>query len=71
MVVLQEDAGKWPTQHFAFAVAEGELDRVAATLRERGVEVQGPVFHEWMSAASLYFADPDGHDLEICAPARR
>jgi hypothetical protein len=24
--------------------------------------------HDWMPARSVYFADPDGHDLELCAP---
>jgi lactoylglutathione lyase len=71
MVVLQEDAGDWPTQHFAFAVAEADVERAAAVLRGRGVEVEGPVFQAWMPAKSIYFADPDGHDLELCAPVRR
>jgi len=22
---------------------------------------------DWMNAVSLYFSDPDGHDLELCA----
>ena len=67
MIVLQEDKSEWPTQHFAFTVGEGDIERAAAELRERGVEVNGPVFHEWMPAKSIYFADPDGHDLELCA----
>lgn len=68
MVVLQEDKGDWPTQHFAFAVDAAELDRAVAQLRERGVEVSDPVLHEWMPARSAYFSDPDGHALELCAP---
>lgn len=71
MLVLQEDKGEWPTQHFAFTMADADLDAAAETLRARGVETQGPVTHAWMPARSLYFADPDGHDLEFCAPLPR
>ena len=68
MIVLQEDKGNWPTQHFAFTVEEADIEAAAAALRERGVVVKGPVFHEWMPAKSVYFSDPDGHELELCAP---
>lgn len=69
MVVLQEDKGEWPLQHFAFTVDEADIERAASMLRERGVEVEGPVFHQWMPATSLYFEDPDGNALEFCAVA--
>ena len=68
MIVLQEDKGEWPTQHFAFTVAESEIERAANTLKEKGVEVTGPFFHEWLPGKSVYFDDPDGHQLELCAP---
>ncbi len=71
MIVLQEDKGEWPSQHFAFTVDEAEIDRAAAALRDRGVAVNGPVFHEWMPAKSVYFEDPDGHALELCAPVSK
>jgi lactoylglutathione lyase len=71
MIVLQQDTGEWPTQHFAFTVDEADIERAAETLRERRVEVEGPTFHEWMPAKSIYFADPDGHSLELCAPVKR
>jgi len=67
MIVLQEDKGEWPLQHFAFTIDEADIERAAAMLRERGVQVEGPVFHQWMGATSLYFEDPDGHALELCA----
>ena len=70
MVVLQEDKSEWPLQHFAFAVDEADINRAAAMLRERGVEVEGPVFHKWMPGISLYFEDPDGNALELLANTR-
>lgn len=71
MIVLQENKGEWPTTHFAFTVDEADIERAAEMLKERGVKIDGPYFHEWMPAKSLYFADPDGHDLELCAPVER
>jgi catechol-2,3-dioxygenase len=71
MIVLQEDKGEWPLQHFAFTIDEADVDRAAAILRERSVEVEGPVFHQWMPCKSLYFEDPDGHALELLARVSR
>lgn len=68
MVVLQETAGDRPLHHFAFTVDEEDLERATETLRSHGVAVDGPHFHAWMPARSVYFTDPDGHDLELCAP---
>ena len=68
---LQEDKGEWPTQHLAFTVDADEIERAAAALREHGVTVRGPVFHAWMPATSVYFTDPDGHQLELCAPTHK
>ena len=71
MVVLQEDRTDWPKQHFAFLIDEGDIDSTCRYLAQRGVEFNGPVLHEWMPAYSIYFADPDGHDVELCAPFNR
>ncbi len=67
IVVLQEDKGEWPTQHFAFTVREADLKLAAEILKNKGVAVSEPVFHEWMNSVSLYFDDPDGHALELLA----
>jgi len=69
MVVLQEDKSDWPMQHFAFAVREADLKKAAAMLKEKGISVSEPVYHEWMKATSVYFDDPDGHSLELLALA--
>ena len=71
MIVLQEDKGEWPLQHFAFTVDEQDIDRATAELTSRGVKTDGPMVHDWMPAKSVYFTDPDGHDLEFCAPLKR
>lgn len=71
MVVLQEDRGTWPAQHLAFTVEEVDFDAAAAALRRRGVAISEPVHHGWIPAKSIYFCDPDGHDLELCAPVRQ
>ena len=68
MVVLQEDVGDWPVQHFVFTVNEDDIEHAAKLLAQRGVSVDGPHFHQWMPAKSVYFADLDGHSLELCAP---
>jgi lactoylglutathione lyase len=71
MVVLQEDKGEWPLQHFAFTVDEADIERAAQALSASGVEIEGPVYHSWIPAKSVYFRDPDGNDLELCAPVSR
>lgn len=71
MVVLQEDKGAFPTQHFAFRVEDADIEAATAALKKRGVDVTAPVFHKWMPARSVYFSDPDGHDLELCAPMQK
>lgn len=71
LVVLQEDKGAWPTQHLALRVKEADIEAAATALQKQGVAVKGPVYHAWMPAKSVYFSDPDGHELELCAPVEK
>jgi lactoylglutathione lyase len=67
MVVLQEDNGEWPGQHFAFKTDEESLVESLEYLKSRNVAAEGPVPLDWMDAVSIYFSDPNGHELELCA----
>jgi catechol 2,3-dioxygenase-like lactoylglutathione lyase family enzyme len=71
LVVLQQDPGDWPSQHVAFTISDTDLDRAATALQSKGVAVKGPIVIAWIPARSLYFSDPDGHALELCAPLSR
>ncbi len=49
--------------HFAFSVADAEVDRIRARLAERGVETEGPM--QLGSGRGLYVTDPDGNVVEF------
>lgn len=48
--------------HLAFRVAREEFEAARAQLPEQGIEVR---FADHGSCHSLYFDDPDGHQLEL------
>jgi catechol-2,3-dioxygenase len=50
--------------HFALSVDHDCLDELSEGLRERGVEVDGPVEHEG-GDRSAYFFDPAGNRVEL------
>src|SRR5215211_156962 len=50
--------------HFALSVDQNRLDALTHSLRERGVEVQGPVEHGG-GDRSVYFFDPAGNRVEL------
>ena len=68
MLVLQETTELFAPTHYAFSTTVAEIEAAADSLRQMGIEVNGPVTHDWMPARSIYFCDPDGHALELCAP---
>jgi len=69
MIVLQRQAGEFPSHHFAFTATGSDLEQAVTALRECGVPTRGPVFHGWMPGTSLYFEGPDAHELELFAPS--
>jgi catechol 2,3-dioxygenase-like lactoylglutathione lyase family enzyme len=54
--------GVLAVRHIAFRVDRATFDRARAHLEARGL---APTFEDHTAAHSLYFADPDGHRLEI------
>jgi catechol-2,3-dioxygenase len=50
--------------HFALSVDHDRLDALSTGLRERGVEVEGPIEHDG-GDRSAYFFDPAGNRVEL------
>ncbi len=51
--------------HFAFGSDYKHFDTTLQTLKERGVKFDGEP-RDRETTVSVYFFDPDGHQLEIC-----
>jgi catechol 2,3-dioxygenase-like lactoylglutathione lyase family enzyme len=50
--------------HFAFGAPYDRFDAILRDLEEDGIKVDGPP-RDWGKSVSIYFRDPDGHQLEI------
>ena len=49
--------------HFAFHVADEEIDRLQERLGERGAEIEGPI--QLGPGRAIYVTDPDGNVVEF------
>jgi catechol 2,3-dioxygenase-like lactoylglutathione lyase family enzyme len=49
--------------HFAFHVADPEIDRIEARLHDRGGKVEGPI--QLGPGRAIYITDPDGNVVEF------
>jgi catechol 2,3-dioxygenase-like lactoylglutathione lyase family enzyme len=49
-------------RHLAFRVDRANFERARAELRDRGIEVE---YSDHQISHSIYFADPDGHRIEL------
>jgi catechol 2,3-dioxygenase-like lactoylglutathione lyase family enzyme len=64
--------GEIAMQHYAFLIGEDDFDQVYRRIRERGIEYwadpgrerAGEINHH-DGGRGMYFADPDGHLLEV------
>ena len=71
----EQPSGGFALQHFAFEVSEDDLERWIRRLVENRIEIHNflntddkrPLVFGWMPAVSIYFPDPDGHELELLA----
>lgn len=68
------DAGEldFVRTHYAFLVSEPEFDEIPGRIKERGLPFWADPFHHRANEINThdggrgaYFADPDGHNLEI------
>ncbi len=50
--------------HFAFGASYDQFDTTLQTLKDHGVILEGEP-RNWGESVSVYFRDPDGHQLEI------
>lgn len=50
--------------HFAFGTTYDQFDATLQALKESGVKTDGEP-RDWGSSVSVYFRDPDDHQLEI------
>ncbi len=64
--------GDVATGHYAFLVTEAEFDEIFARIAERGLSYWSDPHHRdaghvnhWDDGRGVYFADPNGHSLEI------
>ena len=50
--------------HFAFGASYDQFDATLQSLKQKGVIMDGEP-RDWGKSVSVYFCDPDGHQLEI------
>jgi catechol 2,3-dioxygenase-like lactoylglutathione lyase family enzyme len=67
-----QSPGPIQPQHYAFLISEAEFDAVLGRIRQHGLGYWADPMHQLPGQISrsdggrgVYFADPDGHNLEV------
>jgi len=63
-----EGGEHWGQVHYAFDVPRERLAHAVKHVRNKGVDVFGPISFDWMKACAYYFYDLDGNMLEFWSP---
>ena len=71
----EKPAEQITSRHFAVEIALADMDRAVDDLRSKGLPTTNffdqatdvPSVFGWIPAVSIYFRDPDGHELEYIA----
>ncbi len=68
----EDPSAKPNSNRIAFvATSNDQIDRIAEALPRIGaLEIEGPNYDEGPGYYALFFADPDGHKLEVCCRTR-
>lgn len=72
----EKPSGEIASSHIAFEVSPADMEPAIQLLRDHDVKFYNflqdgtdrPMVFGWMPAVSIYFTDPDGHELEFIAP---
>jgi len=56
---------RWGQVHYALNITRAKLPEAVQHVRQKGVEVYGPIEFKWMKAIAYYFYDPDGNLIEF------
>ena len=69
---IDADSERIDSRHYAFLVSEQDFDAIFGRIEEAGIDYYADPYHEQAGEINrrdggrgIYFADPDGHNLEL------
>jgi catechol 2,3-dioxygenase-like lactoylglutathione lyase family enzyme len=77
LTLLFDDEDKFESHHLAFHVSNREFDAILARVKKRDLafgsapwSLRDGKLNHWNGGRGFYFADPDGHILELMTVAQ-